>query len=211
MPLNSTAYIARQLGRPSGFIGGVVLPRLFNWRNAALNDFTQENLDLIATSHVLEVGFGGGYLLGRIAAAASQGAVLPFDASPAMVGYCHRHQRRLVQSGRLCIACASAEALPLPPAAVDRACTVNTLFYVADPFRAVAELWRVLAEAGRVAICFTLRQSLQDRDFAQQGLTLFDASDVELLLDKAGFGDIRVATSSDRRREFACITAVKVA
>lgn len=37
-------WMAQQLGRPSGIAGRSVLPRLFNRRNAALNDLTRIHL-----------------------------------------------------------------------------------------------------------------------------------------------------------------------
>jgi ubiquinone/menaquinone biosynthesis C-methylase UbiE len=209
MPLIPATYIARQLRQPSGLVGGIFLPRLFNWRNAALNDFTLDTLSLAPADSVLEVGFGGGYLLGRVAAVSTHGAIAGVDASPAMVQYCRRRHRKLMRSGRLSLACASAEALPWRSETFTRACTVNTLFYVADPAQAIAELWRVLSGAGKAVVCFTLRQSLQDREFANHGLTLFDAGDVERLLLQAGFEDVHTLTAADRYRQFACVSGVK--
>ncbi len=210
MPLIPPAYVARQLSHPSGWVGGAFLPRLFNWRNAALNEATLRALSLASTDSLLEVGFGGGYLLGRAAMQATGGHHTGVDASLAMVRFCRRRHSRLVESGRLRLACASAEALPLPDGTFTCACTVNTLFYLPDPGRAVAELWRVLGDAGRVVVCFTLRQSLQDRDFAGHGLTLFDAGDVERLLVQAGFEEVRSLKDADSRRDFACTLGVKL-
>ncbi len=162
MPLIPSQAIARQLRQPSGLVGGVFLPRFFNWRNATLNDVTLETLELTPADRVLEVGCGGGYLLGRMAAAATHGSLVGVDASSAMVRYCRHHRRKLVQSGRLSLVNTSAYALPLRSESFTKACTVNTLFYVADPAQAVADLWRILSDAGRAVVCFTLRHRCQE-------------------------------------------------
>src|SRR5438270_629592 len=52
-------FIARQLARPQGFPGRVI-GRLMNWHNAEMNAFAVRRLELEATDHVLEIGFGGG-------------------------------------------------------------------------------------------------------------------------------------------------------
>ena len=59
------AFLAKQLGHPSGFFGRLLM-RLLNKGNASMNDFTFQQLDLQSLDAVLEIGFGGGYLLEKI-------------------------------------------------------------------------------------------------------------------------------------------------
>jgi ubiquinone/menaquinone biosynthesis C-methylase UbiE len=195
-------YVAGQLGNPSGLLGRLVLPRLWNRRNAALNDLTFDRLDLQPQDQVLEVGCGGGYLLHRIAGAVTHGLAAGIDASPQIVAFCQRRFRSLVRSGRLQVVCASAEDIPYPSNCFSKACTVNTLFYLTDAPQAISELWRVLADGGKAAICFTDRRFLEGRSFAAHGLNLCEAAEVRDMMDVAGFQDIRLTRGSDRWREF---------
>src|SRR5882724_7335924 len=55
-------FIARQLSRPTGFLG-FVIGLLMNRGNAKLNAFAVRQLDLTAADRVLEIGFGGGVTL----------------------------------------------------------------------------------------------------------------------------------------------------
>jgi ubiquinone/menaquinone biosynthesis C-methylase UbiE len=175
-----------------------------------LNDVTFSKLDLRPDDRVLEVGFGGGYLLGRIAAAVTLGSIAGVDVSEAMVGYCRQHYRSLVKSGRLDLRCAPAEALPFSPAQFDKACTVNSIFYWNDAPRAIAELWRILKENGLLVTCFTCQESLQDKGFARQGLVLYDPDVIQIMMASTGFNEITTERLADRHREFWCMTAVKV-
>jgi len=202
-------FVAAQLARPSGIVGRIVLPRLFNRRNAALNDLTFECLALRPHDRVVEVGFGGGYLLERAGAAVVAGEVAGVDASPEMAAFCGRRYRSRVQTGRLRISCAKAEALPYPSAYFTRACTVNTIFYWQDAGRAIEELWRVLATGSIAVICFTSRECIQDRPFSPYGLTVYTSAEVETLMATVGFRQITVDRGTDRQRAFLCVTGRK--
>ena len=202
--------LAQQLGHPSNITGKWVLAPLWNRRNRALNDVALAKLDLRPDDRVLEVGFGGGYLLGRIAAIVTEGSIAGVDMSEAMVAYSRQHSRSLVDTGRLDLRCAPAEILPFEPAQFDKACTVNSIFYWNDAPRAISELWRVLKVDGVPAICFTCKESLQSKDFVQHGLALYDADNVRAMMASTGFQGITADRFSDRHRDFWCMTAKKM-
>ena len=63
-------FIAKQLARPSGFIG-VVIRHLMNRHNARMNAFAVQRLQLEPTHRVLEIGFGGGVTLPTLLNAAA--------------------------------------------------------------------------------------------------------------------------------------------
>ena len=202
--------LAQQLGHPSNITGKWVLAPLWNRRNRALNDVALAKLDLRPDDRVLEVGFGGGYLLGRIAAVVTEGSIAGVDVSEAMVAYSRKHCQSLVKTGRLDLRCTPAETLPFQPAQFDKACTVNSIFYWNDVSRAISELWRVLKVHGVLVICFTRREDLQTKGFVQHGLALYDADNVRAMLASTGFRDITADRFSDRHRDFWCMTAKKM-
>ncbi len=202
-------YLAKQLREPSGIVGGLILPRLFNKRNAALNDLTLECLALQSHDRALDVGCGGGYLLRRIADVVTDGLVAGVDPSPQMVAFCERRYSPLIRAGRLEVRCASAEELPYPAAFFTKVCSVNTIFYLSDPSLAVSELWRVLTDGGTSVICFTSKKSLQNRRFARHGLTLFEDYEVRRLMESAGFREVRMISGSDKHRQFTCAVGRK--
>ena len=82
--------IAKQLGCPSGLIGRYVLAALWNRRNAALNDSALVSLRLNTSDRVLDVGFGGGYLIDKMLNKVAEGHVSGIDASAIMVEQCRR-------------------------------------------------------------------------------------------------------------------------
>jgi arsenite methyltransferase len=202
-------FLAQQLGNPTGFVGRWVAAPMWNKRNIALNDTALENLALSPRDSVLEVGFGGGYLLGKMSKVVTEGLLAGVDGSQAMVDLCGRRYRALTNEGRLDLKCAKAECLPYPDAYFNQVCSVNSIFYWQDVPAALSEAWRVLAEGGALVLCFTCKESLEDKSFARQGLALFEDDEIQPMMESAGFHEIRTIRSSDRHRKFMCLIGHK--
>ena len=201
--------IARQLSQPSGWFGSLILAPLWTRRNAALNNFAFQQLQLRPGDRVLEVGFGGGYLLGRMGGALQAGNLVGADASPSIVASAEKCFRTMIQSGKLELHCASAEALPFPDRYFSKACSVNSIFYWQDAARALGELFRVLENGGLLVLCFTSKKSLAKRGLAGSGITAYETAEVQRMLEEAGFGEILTLSAADRHRQFLCMTAAK--
>jgi ubiquinone/menaquinone biosynthesis C-methylase UbiE len=203
----SAKFLARQLSHPAGVIGRWLLGPLWNRRNRALNDIALAQLNLQARDRVLEVGFGGGYLLGRMSAQLTNGFIGGVDVSPTMVEQCRARYRTLIQAGKLDLQVGTADRLPYPAGHFTKAVSVNSIFYWPDAVCASAEFARVLIVHGGLVLCFTSKDSLQQKDFARHGLTLYDADTVQRLLEHNGFHVINVTQHTDRHRSFWCVTA----
>lgn len=199
--------LVQQLSNPSGVIAKLAGP-LWNKRNAALNDLALASLALNPADRVLEVGFGGGYLLGRMSAVVTQGFLAGVDISPALVNLCQNRYRPLVQEGKLDLKCGRAELLPYPSEHFGKVCSVNSIFYWQDVRRALAEFERVLIQGGALVICFTCKASLQKRSFARY-IGLYEVDEIQAMLATCGFTEIQTRFSSDKHREFVCITSRK--
>jgi ubiquinone/menaquinone biosynthesis C-methylase UbiE len=205
----SAKFLAQQLGHPTGVIGRWILGPVWNRRNRTLNDVSLEQLDLHSNDYVLEVGFGGGYLLGRMAALVADGFIGGVDVSATMVDQCQARFRALIQAGKMDLNVGTADRLPYPAAHFTKAVSVNSIFYWPDAPSAIAEFARVLGVHGRLVLCFTSKDSLQQKNFARHGLTLYDADDVQHLLEDNGFHEINVMHQVDRHRSFWCVTALR--
>jgi arsenite methyltransferase len=145
------AGVARQLGRPSGPVGRVIIARRLNKGNRATVTAAVDALALRPGEVAGDIGFGGGVglgvLLDRLGMA---GRVHGVDLSPDMVTRAARQYRR--ESRRLELHQGSITDLPLADASIDAAICMNIIYFVADPDRAFAELARVLRPAGRVVL-----------------------------------------------------------
>jgi SAM-dependent methyltransferase len=199
-------YIAGQLRQPSGRFGKLVISRLLNRLNRPTNELVLENLRLQADDRVLEVGFGGGDMLERMAAVVTKGSLCGIDTSPEMVEVCSKRLRRRLPSGRLDLRCGSVDRLPYPDNHFTKACAVNTIYFWPDTTQGLSELKRVLRPAGTLCIGFTGAGSM--RDMAEHGFSLFEPREMEWALQLAGFTHVSFASGTDWRGEFYCASGV---
>lgn len=150
---------------------------------------------------VLEVGFGGGELLGWLRQA-SDGSVYGADLSADAVARARRRFR-----GRVELVQASVEALPLAAASVDAACSVNNIYFWPDPEAALRELARVVRPGGRLAIAFEPPEELRKWPGHRFGFSLFEEAEVLALMEQGDFSEIRRAEGRGRKPDrFLCLT-----
>jgi SAM-dependent methyltransferase len=201
------ANITRQLARPSGLFARWLLGLLWNRRNTALNDAAFSLVFAQAPRRILEVGFGGGYLLQRLLGQPAVEFIAGIDHSLAMVKFSYQHLFRHIQAGKLQLALASADAIPWAKNCFDCIVSVNSIFYWADPIRAIDEFSRILIPGGRLVLVYTCSQDLRNRPFDIRSLGLHDPLTLENWLNTAGFNQVKFDQKQDRHRHFWCIQA----
>jgi len=197
------------LRKPSGLYGRFVISNRLARLNAAINQATLTALALEPDDQVLEVGFGPGDLIRRMAPLVSAGSVSGADFSPEMVALCVRRFAAYTRSGRVELRCASAESLPYHDGRFTKAGTVNTIYFWSDPAVPLREFKRVLVDGGRLVLSFSPRTTMQNLAVAQHGFTLYDPDQIRVLLGEAGFGSIEMVSGDGPYGEFLCAIAVK--
>ena len=165
-----------------------------------------EALDVQAGERILEVGFGGGDLLGRLLVAGA-GEVIGADPSSDMVA---RARRRYSKENRLRLLEAPVTALPLPDGAVDKACSVNSLYFWANLDAAAWELARVIRPGGRLVLCFQTPEAVRAWPGHRFGFHAWEEDEVASAMEGAGFGELVSKPASDRKLgEFVCISGLR--
>ena len=135
--------VARQSACPSGLLGRLI-GHVMAWETATANEAALELLEPQPADHVLEVGFGHGATIARVAAAVSRGLVAGVDPSAEMCRMATRRNRQAVAGGRVALRQAAVEALPYPDGSFDKVLAVHTLYFWREPERALSEIRRVL-------------------------------------------------------------------
>jgi arsenite methyltransferase len=159
---------------------------------------------------VLEVGFGGGGLL-RSLLLGTRGEVFGADLSDALIARARERFARDVRRGRLHLYRASVESLPLPPATVTRAVSVNSLYFWPDPAAALAELARVVKPGGRLAIVFEPAAELRKWPGHRHGFRLFEVAEVKALMESAGFDPVDEHWGTGRKpARFCCLSGERI-
>jgi SAM-dependent methyltransferase len=117
----------------------------------------REVADLVGVrpgERVLEVGYGGGGLVGLLADRIGDGVVCGVDPSPDMRDLATGRRRRAVRAGRVDLRVGSAAETGFPDASFDHVVTVNTVALWPDLDAGVRELRRVTRPGGDVVIAW---------------------------------------------------------
>jgi SAM-dependent methyltransferase len=147
------AAVARQLARPSGWFGRMVMTRVLNRGNRDLVEATLDGLELPPGCALLDVGFGGGLLL-ELAYHRGARVLAGVDPSEEAVAWM-QHRRRRLTGAELRLHAGVVEALPYQGAAFDVVTSTNTVYFWPDLPRAFAELHRVLRPGGVLSVGFS--------------------------------------------------------
>ena len=184
--------VSRQLSNPSGRAGRVVAA-LMNRGNRRLNQRAIELLDVRAGARVLDLGFGGGLTFDPLL---ERGAtIVGVDRAEDMVSAAASRRREDVDAGRIALHAADVTALPIDDGSVDRALTVNTVYFWPDLDPALAELRRVLSPGGRVVIGIRDGSVMEKVD--ETIFTLRSPEAIATALATAGFADPAVHSAPD--------------
>jgi len=180
-------FIAKQLSRPSGFMG-IVIRHLMNRHNARMNAFAVQQLRLEPSDRVLEIGFGGGVTLNSLLNVAA--FVAGIDRSSDVVDWAKRRYGDAIKEGRAKFDRGIVESLPFEKTAFNKICTVNTVYFWSSLEAGFSEIYRVLKPRGRVAVGFLPKDHMERMRMPEDIFTARAPLDVVGALTKAGFRDV---------------------
>ncbi len=150
-------------------------------------------LTLKPDDHFLEVGCGGGVLLQKALESGCKASGV--DHSPEMVKLAVEQNQEAVHDGRLQVHEAEADKLPFSDGTFTCAAMTNVFGFLADPVGVLAEIRRVLAPRGRIAV-FTLGLKMKGTMAAPEPMAsrlhFYQDDDLEEMARKVGFANIRV-------------------
>jgi SAM-dependent methyltransferase len=203
--MSITKFTAAQLRKPSGLFGQLITVRLLNLANVPMNRLALEILQLQPDDHVLEVGFGGGDLIARMARIVTRGHITGVDFSIDALEVCKKRFDSLIKIGTIELQYANVESLPFDADTFAKVCTANTIYFWPDPLAALGQIYRVLKKNGTLLVCFSPRAVMERQKVTRHGFTLFEPEEVKSLLLAAGFRDVRLVFGQHRFGE--CVVA----
>lgn len=196
----------RQFGHPSGRLG-----RFTGWlmgiKNAPMHAFAVEALDVQPGDKVLEIGFGHGRMVERIAARATGGFTAGVDTSDVMVAQATRRNRAAIDAGRVELKLGSVSEIPFDDGSFDKVCEANTFHHWPSRALGLEEVRRVLKPGGTLLLCIRGKAPAGKKEWAP------GYSDVQIELTKetllgAGFSGIRTEVR-ELGRKITCLSATR--
>lgn len=150
-------------------------------------------LRLTPDDYLLEVGCGGGVLLGEALESGCRAAGI--DHSPEMVRLARAQNADAVASGRLQIQQGSADALPFPDDTFSCATMIGVFGFLPDPVAALREIRRVLRPGGRLVMHGSdpeMRGTPAAPEPMASRLRFYESEETEAIARQAGFRDADV-------------------
>jgi len=195
--------LTSQFACPTGLLGGVI-GRLMAVKNARMNEFAVEMLDLQPDDQALEIGFGHGRTIRKIAERAKAGFVAGVDLSDVMVRQAAKYNLDLIVAGRAEVCQGSVADLPYECGRFTKVLVVNNYQFWPNAELNLGETRRVMREGGLLVIC--LRMHSTKRFALAPGFTEDEVADVAKLVRWVGFRDIRIVKRKVGR-EASCVIA----
>jgi ubiquinone/menaquinone biosynthesis C-methylase UbiE len=197
--------LTSQFACPTGLLGGIV-GRLMAIKNAKMNEFAVEMLDVQPDDQALEIGFGHGRTIRMIAERAKAGFVAGVDLSDVMVRQAAKYNLDLIVAGRAEVCQGSVTDLPYECGRFTKVLAVNNYQFWPNAELNLGETRRVMREGGLLVIC--LRMHSTKRFAFAPGFTEDEVADVAKLVRWVGFRDIRIVKRRVER-EASCVIARK--
>lgn len=192
-------FIAGQAAKPHGLFGRLIFGRLLNRVNAPANQLVYDSLQHDANSRVLEIGFGGGDLLFRIARSLAGGRIDGIDVSTEMLANARGKLASMGLEEAVGLQLGSVDSLPFVDASFDCACSVHTIYFWPDLSDGLRELARVVRPGGRLVLGFSSDSALIEDGYTARGFSAYSSQQLVDTCLACGFAADLLATTGRKR------------
>jgi len=208
--MNLGTFFSEQARNPSGLFGRLVMPRIFDLGNAAINKFMKEILSLQENDHVLEIGFGTGKFIYENAKLLNEGLIEGIDLSNTMVAVAKRKNKKYIAKGKVIIKQGDFEKTPYKYDSFDKICSANTIYFWPNPDNHTKRILRILKPGGKLILAFEYKDQLENKPISTDVFKFYSLNEIKNLLNRNGFsGGIDIFSKEIKSQRYHCAAAVK--
>ena len=181
--------LSEQARKPSGFIGRFVMSNIFKKGNNDLNCFVEETLNLQPSNHILEIGFGPGKLINKMASITTEGHIEGVDFSETMLAEATNNNEQYISLNRVNIQKGDCRELSYDDNTFDKVCSVNTLYFWNPPEIYLSEIFRVLRSGGQLVLGIRNSEQMNTLPLDKNIFNTYSLNEAINLVSSAGFSD----------------------
>jgi SAM-dependent methyltransferase len=207
--MSFSSYFSKQAKNPSGLFGRFVMSVFFDIGNAKLNNFVYEILSIEKDEKLLEIGSGTGKLTKKILKEIDKGFVESVDFSEAMVSVSRRRNKSYINKGKANIKKGDFNEIPFKDNAFNKVFTVNTIYFLEDPYIMIKKIYKILKPEGRLVIGFEQNNYMKDNRLDNEVFNYYSPEDIEKMLKGSGFNNIVTESIVNRSTVLYCMAATK--
>jgi ubiquinone/menaquinone biosynthesis C-methylase UbiE len=183
--MNLDYLLMRMFGRPQGLLGRLG-GHIMAWTKASFTRWVIDLLEIQPDDRVLEVGFGPGVAIRRLAASTPAVFIAGIDSSREMVEQAAARNAKAIAEGRVDLRAGSVERLPFEDNSFDKVLSINSLQVWPDAVAGLSEIQRVMKVGGKLALGFTA-QSRQPVAGLKEQVMMAGFSELRLIKMDEGF------------------------
>jgi ubiquinone/menaquinone biosynthesis C-methylase UbiE len=208
--INLTRFFSEQARRPDGLFGRIVMSLVFDKGNAFLNDFVNELMSVQIDDRVIEIGFGSGKLIYKMAQQIDKGLIEGVDFSSEMVSIARKRNKNNIANGKVKIYEGDFDEMPYEKERFTKACSVNTLYFWSDPEHTAKKIARILKPDGKLILAFEDTKQLKQRKLDQEVFHIYSKDEIQNFLIDAGFlNEINIVSRTKGKSIYHCAVAIR--
>ena len=208
--MNFSTFFTEQARKPAGLFGRFVMSIIFDQGNAFLNGFVNELMSVQIDDRIIEIGFGTGKLIYKMAQKIETGLIEGVDFSNTMVSIAQKRNKKNIANGKVTIIEGNFDEIPYEKDKFTKACSINTLYFWPKPEHTVKKIVDILKPQGKLILGFEDVEQLKRRRLNKNVFHLYTKDEVQNLLINAGFSNtVSILSREKGKSVFHCAVAIK--
>ncbi len=203
-------FFSKQARKPTGIFGRFYMSRVFEKGNVELNSLMYKTLSLGRNDHALEIGFGTGTLIKKIADNFDNGLIEGVDFSKSMVEIAQKKNKKHINSGKVIIRLGDFDEMLFDDNSFDKIFSVNTIYFWKNPKTSISKIYRILKPGGKLVIGFNDKDEMKKMPLNKDVFQYYSTQDVtELLSINGSLKNIDIITKKGKQKTCYCAVGTK--
>ena len=208
--MNFATYFSKQAREPTGIFGRFIMSRVFEKGNAELNALIYETLYIRGNDHLLEIGFGTGTLINKIATLLDDGLVEGIDFSKSMVAIAQKKNRKHINNRKVKIHLGDFDEVLFDDSYFDKILSVNTIYFWKNPDTTISKICRILKPGGKLFIGFHDKSEMEKMSHNMDVFQYYSIQDLtELISIHGSMNNIDIISKKGKQRTCYCAIGTK--
>jgi ubiquinone/menaquinone biosynthesis C-methylase UbiE len=208
--MNFSRFFAEQARRPDGLFGRMFMSIVFDRGNAFLNDVVDELMSVQGDDRIIEIGFGTGKLIYRMAQQIDKGLIEGVDFSKVMASIARKRNKKNITDGKVKILEGNFDEMPYEKESFTKACSINTLYFWPEPMHTAKKIAKILRPDGRLILAFEDIEQLKKRRLNQEVFHFYSKVEIrDLLINTVFSKNVSMVSRKKGKSLFHCVVAIK--